>query len=55
MLISETYNQAYKTNQSKACFLSIKSKDDAIFCTLDDQKTNYLLELSTNTRYPLQS
>ena len=35
--------------------MSIKSKDDSIFCSLDDQKTNFLLDLSTNTRYPLQS
>lgn len=53
MLISETFSQAAKNQQSKACFLSIKSKDDALFCTLDNQKTNYLLELSTNTRYTL--
>ncbi len=55
MLITKTYDKATKSKKSMSCVLSIKSKDDSLFCTVDDLKSNYLIDLSTNTRYPLQN
>ncbi len=55
MLITKTYDKATKSKKSMSCVLSIKSKDDSLYCTVDDLKTNYLIDLSTNTRYPLQN
>ena len=52
--MGETYARAVKEQSSQASYLSIKTKDDFLFCTQDDLKTNFLFEFSTNTRYLLQ-